>query len=72
MNDPVVDFDRITATSIFVIWEPILSNLATGAVPITSYSLEWDQGTSNWVSLIGVTTPSLQLYFNLTSGLTPG
>jgi hypothetical protein len=44
-----------------VTWDFIEVDALTGASPITSYSLEWDQGNGNWQPLIGVASDSLAL-----------
>lgn len=53
MTVPVLDYDAMRDTSIKVDWAPITSDYDTGAVEITSYSLEWDQATGTWESLVG-------------------
>jgi hypothetical protein len=65
MSPPIIDYDLVTDTTVFVRWEPITSDLHTGALPITSYSLEWDQATGNWQSLKGELSDSLDLYMNV-------
>lgn len=72
MNAPIVDYDLLTDTSIHLDWRPITSDLHTGAVDITSYSLEWDQATGTWESLQGDPTESLALLMTVTDGVTAG
>lgn len=72
MNAPLVDYDLLTDTSIYLSWVPITSDLQTGAVPITSYSLEWDQATGVWESLRGDPTESLALIMSVTDGVAAG
>ena len=58
-----------TATSITLSWAELLFDSETGASPITSYSLEWDQGNGNFASLLGDPTNSLARTYQVT-GLT--
>ena len=51
MYDPQVS--TYTTTEISLTWQQLLFNNENGASPITFYSLEWDQGTSNFVPLNG-------------------
>ena len=69
MNDPQVSV--YTKTTITLIWSPLVFNSETGASPITSYSLEWDQGTGSFVSLVGDPSLSVALTHQVT-GLTTG
>lgn len=57
-----------TTSSITVDYAAIAQN---GGSTILSYSLEWDQGTDNWVSLIGETVHSTSLQHQINS-LTQG
>lgn len=57
-----------TSTSITVDYGP---DTEDGGSTILSYSLEWDQGTSTWVSLIGETVYSTANQFQISS-LTTG
>jgi hypothetical protein len=59
-------------TSIKVDWPEIISSLHIGAVPIVSYSLEWNQGIDSWVSLIGDPSDSLALSFTVTNSVVAG
>jgi hypothetical protein len=83
--DQMVAPTRVSSTStsiIVVAWTALtFVDLATtpndGGVPITSYLLEWDAGTSGstWSSLIGSSPDSLALTYSATggsSGLTAG
>jgi hypothetical protein len=45
---------------------------ADGGSAVTSYNLEWDQGTAFGVDLVGVASPYLGRTFALTSGLVAG
>lgn len=55
-----------------VTWDFIEVDALTGASPIVSYSLEWDQGSGNWQPLIGVASDSLALTGTVQGGITPG
>lgn len=46
-----------SATQAQVTWAALTGVQATGNNAITSYGLEWDQGTSTWTELVGETTP---------------
>lgn len=63
MNKPVIDDDQMTDVQIRVYWDPIVSDEHTGAVPITSYSLEWDQASDDWIALVGETEETTNLFF---------
>jgi len=39
--------------------------LETGSVPVTSYSLEWDQSTGDWAALIGYVSDYQLLEFTV-------
>lgn len=49
-----------------------LTGVNTGGSAITSYNIEWDQGTSTWAELVGYTTNSLLTEFTQSSGLSDG
>jgi hypothetical protein len=53
MSAPIMDESQTTDTSIRVYWQPITADVETGATIVTSYSLEWDQATGDWFSLVG-------------------
>jgi hypothetical protein len=72
MTVPVLDYDSMRDTSIKVDWTPITSDLETGASDILSYSLEWDQASDTWISLVGETLASLDLTFTVTTNVVPG
>lgn len=69
---PVAEVTDLTMTSIELTWPELVFNDDTGATPILSYSLEWDQGTGAFVSLLGEGAASLALTYSITSGLTTG
>ena len=72
MNVPIED-PSTSSTSITVTWSPIVTNEQTGALLITSYSLEWQSPSgSSWTALIGLSTPSLALTFTISSGIVAG
>jgi len=72
MNAPIVNNNLTTDKSIYLSWTPITSSNDTGAQPILSYSLEWDQATGNWTSIIGNPSKSLALNIVITTGVVPG
>jgi hypothetical protein len=53
------------------VWSALTSTSDTGASAITSYNLEWDQGTGTWAEVVGFTTPYTTLTYSK-SGLTAG
>ena len=72
MNVPIED-PSTSSTSITVTWSPIVTNEQTGALLITSYSLEWQSPSgSSWTALVGLSTPSLALTFTISSGIVAG
>ena len=70
MNDPVKAATS-TASILDITWSAISIPSYTGGLAITSYNLEWDQGTSSWAELVGQTTPYTSLSYSKT-GLTAG
>lgn len=60
-----------TSTQLDIVWSAITANADTGASPITSYSLEWDQGTNTYDDLVGFTAPDTSLSYSK-SGLVAG
>jgi len=60
-----------TSTQLDITWSALTSTTDTGASAITSYNLEWDQGTNTFVELVGFTTSYTTLSYSK-SGLTPG
>jgi hypothetical protein len=72
MNVPVED-PSTSSSSITVTWSPITSNDQTGALPISSYSLEWQNPTGvAWQALVGLSTPSLSLTYTISAGIVAG
>jgi hypothetical protein len=54
----------------------LTSTVDTGGTVITSYALEWDQGTGTWLSgisaLVGDPTPDTSTSFLISSGINAG
>ena len=69
MGDPQVT--SYTTTTINLSWAELLFDSENGASAITSYKLEWDQGTGNYDTLIGDPVNSLATTLEVT-GLTAG
>ena len=61
MGDPQVT--SYTTTTITLSWAELLFDNENGASAITSYKLEWDQGTGNYDTLIGDPVNSLATTF---------
>lgn len=61
----------ISATTLALSWSALSLDSETGGLAITSYNLEYDQGTSNWAEVQGETSDSLATTASLSS-LTPG
>jgi titin len=57
---------------IAISWSALTTTAEIGGTPITSYSLEWDQGGAGFVPLIGDPTPDTSLSYVVSSGLTQG
>jgi|LauGreDrversion4_2_1035121.scaffolds.fasta_scaffold2006316_1 hypothetical protein len=72
MNAPQMDESKTTDVSIRVYWQPITSELETGSVPVTSYSLEWDQATGDWVALIGYESDYQLLEYTVNQNVVSG
>jgi hypothetical protein len=71
MYDPVQDVSTSTATSLSITWSALTLSSYTGGSAITSYKLEWDQGTSTWAILVGDPVGYTSLSYT-SSGLTAG
>jgi hypothetical protein len=71
MTAPIINNNLTTDRSIYISWVPITSSNDTGAQAILSYSLEWDQATGNWTSIIGNPSRSLALNIVISTGVTP-
>ena len=69
---PAPEVSDLTMTSIELIWSELVFDQDTGGTPVLSYSLEWDQGTGAFVSLVGEGSASLDLTYSITGGLTTG
>ena len=63
-----------TSTSLTLTWSELLFDVETGAQDILSYSLEYDQGNGNFISLIGGVSQadSLATTYTIDSDLTAG
>jgi Fibronectin type III domain len=72
MTSPIINTYLTNDQSIYISWIPITSSNQTGAQAILSYSLESDQATGNWISIIGNPSRSLALNIVITTGITPG
>jgi hypothetical protein len=72
MNLPLNDYDMMRDNRVKLDWQPLVTNFETGAVPILSYSLEYDQAVNDWVSVCGETSDYTQFTFTVEGGLLPG
>lgn len=70
MYDPVLSSS--TESTLSITWTALSSAAYTGGSAITSYNLEWDQGTSTWASLAGFATDYTSTSYTVSSGLTAG
>jgi titin len=71
MSPPTIT--ALTMSSIALSWDQFVFDADTGASPIVSYSLEWDQGAdSGFFSLLGDPSDSLALTWQIDSGLSQG
>ena len=63
-----------TDTQIELTWAALATVSSSGGATITSYALEWDEGTGsgNFLVLQGDPTPDTSTGYLLTAGLTPG
>jgi hypothetical protein len=71
----IVDFTKTNENQITVIMSQIIDESATGGSPITSYSLEWDQGSDGriFTAVNGLLSNNIVLTYtfeNLTKGNT--
>jgi hypothetical protein len=69
MYDPVLSAS--TETSLSLTWTALTADAYTGGSAITSYKLEWDQGTNTWDTLVGDPTDYTSTSYSKT-GLTAG
>jgi hypothetical protein len=70
MYDPVLSAS--TESSLTITWAALTADALTGGSAITSYKLEWDQGTGTWLTLVGDPTDDTSLTYTVSSGLTAG
>lgn len=68
---PVPYESAATATTLTVDWNALSTNAQTGGLAITSYQLDYDQGTTSWTDLVGFSSDSTATTFTVT-GLTAG
>jgi hypothetical protein len=69
MYDPVLSAS--TENSLSLTWTALTADAYTGGSAITSYKLEWDQGTATWAILVG--DPAVYTTTSYTkTGLTAG
>jgi large repetitive protein len=54
-----------------VLWT-VLSAPNNGGSAVTSYHLQWDQGTGTWADLVGLVSPYVQTSYTVTTGVTTG
>ncbi len=68
INGPLTDEYRIDVS-----WNALTSP-ENGDIAITSYDLQYDNGTAGfvWYSLVGLTPDSLALSYRITTGVVPG
>jgi hypothetical protein len=73
MNEPVRNNDLTNTMEIVVDWTPLTSP-ADGNSPVISYSLEFDQGTSQseWISLCGYLTDFTETRFVVSESIERG
>lgn len=48
MAAPTTDPSITAVDKVHVAWVALSSTAATGGSPVTSYHVEWDQGTGTW------------------------
>jgi hypothetical protein len=65
MNVALIDEARSTDEILYIFWHPIVATAHTGASPILSYSLEWDQASDNWLEIVDADS----LSFTFSSGV---
>jgi hypothetical protein len=68
INGPLTDEYFIDVS-----WTPLVSP-ANGDSPITSYNLQYDNGTSGfvWYSLVGLAPDNAALQYRVSTGVVPG
>jgi hypothetical protein len=57
-----------------VFWTALVSSVDVGGAPITSYNLQWDEGSggSSWSNLVGYTSSYPATEYIATTGVVPG
>lgn len=63
---------KTSETQIHVTWSAVVLAAKTGDSAILSYNLQYDQGTSLWVNVVGDPTPFTQTETIITTGITKG
>ena len=71
MAAPIED-SRTSESQIVVNWAALSTAEDTGASPIVSYVLEWDQSTGSWQTLVGDSSDYTSTTYTQTSGVTAG
>jgi hypothetical protein len=71
MAAPVSDPAQTGESAIYVSWAALSTPAETGGSTVTSYHLEWDQGTGTWQALLG-SPASLATSHTLTTAVVAG
>jgi hypothetical protein len=61
-----------TATTQVEVEWPALTAPGDGGSAVTSYHVQWDQGTGSWADLVGLVSPHTQTAYTVTTGVTSG
>jgi len=61
-----------STTQVQANWAALTTAAQTGGSAITSYNLDWDQGTGTWAEVVGVASAFTALTHTKTSGFTAG
>jgi hypothetical protein len=61
-----------TTTAVQVAWAALTTGAQTGGSAITSYNLDWDQGTGTWAEVVGAASAYTAVTHTKTTGFTAG
>jgi len=69
MSPPINDLSQSTSQNLYLTWTASTTDIARGGagVSITTYEVDWDQGTGTWTTLVS-TSNTYTNVLNLVGG----
>ena len=73
-SDTIVRGQETSEYQVHVQWSELATEVETGGSPITSYNLQWDQGTDggSWTDLVGSSSNYALTEFTVSDGIVKG